>query len=410
MITLSHPTGNANVREAIKALDSARLLEKFYTCIAWDEKSHLSKIIPKRISRELLRRSFLDIDMSLIQTHSSRELFRLILGKSFLGRQSRLTRIFFSVDSVYQSLDRYTANSLKFHQNLKGVYAYEDGALETFKEAERLGIHRFYELPIGYWRSAQSIFKEEAEIKPEWASTIPGLKDKQKKLNRKKHELELSSSIIVASNFVRKTIIDNGFRDKKIYVIPYGMPQPIESKKINKNSPLKVLFIGSLSQRKGISYLFESTSRLKGLVEVTVVGRMIDRYCIPLNRALEHCTWIETLPHDKILNLMSESDVFVFPSLFEGFGLVITEALSQGVPVITTHNTAGPDIILNGKNGFLVNIRDTEKITEYLEILALDRDLLEAMSTNARLSAKQHPWENYRQQLQEAIREEMACK
>jgi glycosyltransferase involved in cell wall biosynthesis len=95
----------------------------------------------------------------------------------------------------------------------------------------------------------------------------------------------------------------------------------------------------------------------------------------------------------------------VFSSLFEGFGLVIMEAMSQGVPVITTPNTAAPDFVSDGDDGFIVPIRDVEAIVEKLEMLLLDRDRLAAMSHAAVGKAAQHSWEQYRCRLATTVRQ-----
>src|SRR5690606_7763290 len=139
-------------------------------------------------------------------------------------------------------------------------------------------------------------------------------------------------------------------------VIPYGFPDVQDKKEYQPllNRKLKVLFIGGLSQRKGISYLFEAVEGLKDKVDLTIVGHKAVPDCKALNLALEQHNWIPSLSHDQVLACMREHDVFVFPSLFEGFGLVITEAMSQGIPVITTDRTAGPDLIENEKDGWIV--------------------------------------------------------
>ena len=100
---------------------------------------------------------------------------------------------------------------------------------------------------------------------------------------------------------------------------------------------------------------------------------------------------------------MGRHDVFVFPSLFEGFGLVILEAMAQGLPVITTSHTVGPDIIEDGVDGFIVPIRSSEAIAEKLELLAADRPRLEAMREAAIATARRFTWENYRRRLAEVL-------
>ena len=96
---------------------------------------------------------------------------------------------------------------------------------------------------------------------------------------------------------------------------------------------------------------------------------------------------------------MSEHDVFVFPSLFEGFGLVLTEALSQGIPIIATSHTCAPDIMTDGKEGFIIPIRDSDAITEKLELLHEDRELLHSMKRAAIETAQQISWKRYQEKL-----------
>ena len=123
-------------------------------------------------------------------------------------------------------------------------------------------------------------------------------------------------------------------------MVPYGFP-PIGPEKTildnRKLRPLKLLFVGALTQRKGIADIFAAVSGLTRHVELTVVGKKIAENCPALNRVLEKHRWFPSLPHSDILRLMHASDALLFPSLFEGFGLVITEAMSQGTPVIQTH-------------------------------------------------------------------------
>jgi starch synthase len=162
-----------------------------------------------------------------------------------------------------------------------------------------------------------------------------------------------------------------------------------------KNGKLRVLFVGALSQRKGLSYLMKAAGQLGSTIELTLIGRRISE-CRPLDQALRVHRWIPSISHGALLEEMSHHDVMVFPSLFEGFGLVILEAMSQGVPVIATPNTAAPDFVGDGDDGFIVPIRDGDAIAEKLEMLTLDRDLLAAMSHAALRKAAAHSWEEYR--------------
>jgi len=78
--------------------------------------------------------------------------------------------------------------------------------------------------------------------------------------------------------------------------------------------------------------------------------------------ALERHHWIASLPHPLILEQMRQHDVLVLPSLFEGYALVINEALSQGLPVIATANSGATEAVRDGVEGFIVPIRSSQAI------------------------------------------------
>ena len=101
---------------------------------------------------------------------------------------------------------------------------------------------------------------------------------------------------------------------------------------------------------------------------------------------------------------MRKQDVLVFPSLFEGFGLVLTEAMSQGLPIISTTHTAAPDLIQDGKEGFIVPIRDSEAIAEKLLLLCENPEMLRSMEEAALETARVTTWEAYQRNMVEALR------
>ena len=403
MILFSHPTGNANVREAARALNDAGLLSEFWTSICWNQKSSLTRILPRSVTRELERRSFSDIARSQIRCHPLIEVARLTARQFNLSSLTGHETARFSIDAVYRSLDLKVAQRVQDAPNIRGVYAYEDGALASFRAARRLGIKTIYDLPIGYWRSYRELMAEEESLQPEWASTMQGRGDSDEKLQRKDEELSLATDIVVASSFVRDTLQKAGPLRATVSVLPYGAPARRTSGIVSTRSgKLKVLFVGALSQRKGVSYLMKAVTHLSSAIELTLVGRRVSE-CRPLDAALRTHRWIPSISHSALLEEMSHHDVMVFSSLFEGFGLVILEAMSQGVPVIATPNTAAPDFVSDGDDGFIVPIRDADAIAQKLEMLIDDRDLLAAMSQAAIRKAAAHSWEQYRHGIATAV-------
>ena len=342
MIILSHPTGNFNVRMTAKALYELGLLEEFNTCISLPGNNPIVNRLGENIKAEYFRRVFTEIPESIQFSYPYREFLRQVFTRSGLVQASIQELHPLSVYSVYKSFDRQVARRLKRPTQVSAVYSYEDGARNTFIKAKKEGLKCIYELPIGYWKCARNIFEEEAELNPDWANTLPGLNDSDDKLKRKDDELELADLIIVASKYVKSTINSYFQANKEISIIPYCSPTGIILKEPNHHKgKLRVLFVGSLTQRKGLSYAINAIDALKDRVSFTMIGQKTTHDCTPLQNALEKYTWIQTLPHDQILKQMRSHDVLLFPTLFDGFGLVITEALSQGIPVITTTNSGG---------------------------------------------------------------------
>jgi glycosyltransferase involved in cell wall biosynthesis len=284
---------------------------------------------------------------------------------------------------------------------LKAVYSYEDGSLETFRRAHELGIKCIYDLPIGYWRAFREISQEESELEPEWAPTLDCFRDSDAKLARKDEELSLADVIFVMSSFTKDTLKLAKGISAPIRTIPLGTP-PIFDKTFEPQPGFhktKVIYVGSLTQRKGLSYLLKAISAIgKKCVELTLVGVKPHVKCRPLEDALNAYRWIPSLSHAEILKIMRSHDVLVLPSLFEGFGLVILEAMSQGLPVITTPNTCGPDIITDGVDGFIVPIRSAVSIAEKIEALH-NHDLLINMSRQAIKKAALYGWDRYRRSI-----------
>jgi glycosyltransferase involved in cell wall biosynthesis len=415
MILLSHPIGNEFVREALIAFDRAGMLSEFWTAISWNSKSAINRALPQSLRELFARRSFPESIRSRTHTLPVREAIRLFAGA--IGVSSRHETGIFSIDAVFRELDKKVAARLRKIDppspglrragNVRAVYAYEDGALESFRAARDRNLQRIYDLPIGYWRVGQKIFAEEAQREPEWSATLTGTLDSDEKLSRKDEELRLATRVIVASTFTKQTLSESPCT-AKIDIVPYGAPERISNDIVKPGERLKVLFAGSLGQRKGLSYLLKAIETLGAHVELTLLGRKAASGCAPLESAVKKYRWLPTLNHGGVLREMHSHDVLVLPSLFEGFGLVILEAMAQGTPVITTEHTAGPDVIENGTDGFIVPIRSSTAIAEKLELLASERERLRSMKIAAKAKAQSLGWEIYRQRLVQVAREVIA--
>lgn len=405
MTVFSHPIGNSNVWHAALALEEAGLLERVFTSIRWNPDAPLSSLVRGRLRALLSRRAFPAPVRPKLDVSPWLEWGRMLSTKLGLSALARHEHGIFSVDGVYRGLDLRVAEAIRAGRmpQARAVYCYEDGARETFAAAHERGLRCLYDLPIGYWRAAQDIYHDEAVREPEWIPTLDGIYDSSAKLQKKERELLTADEVFVASRFTASTLERAPGFHRPVHVVPYGAPAPLPEVR-RADGPLKVLFVGTLTQRKGLSHALRAVERLGSRVEFTLVGSRLRGECPPLEAALRRHRWIPTLPAEEVLATMQQHDVMLFPSLFEGFGLVILEALACGLPVITTPHTGGPDVLTDGEDGFIVPVRDVEAMAAKLDRLATDRELCRAMSAAARRKAAQLDWSGYRRGLADCVR------
>ena len=403
MVLVSHPTGNANVRQALLALHENGLLAEFWTTICWDSRSPLNLVLPNTLRAELSRRSYPQVPPQLVHTQPWREAGRLLAMRAGIERLTFRNESYLSVASVCSALDRTVANRLR-RVDVRTVYAYEDGALDTFRTARQKGVFTFYELPIAYWKSMHELLEEEAELSPGWADTMPSARDSAEKTDRKDAELELSDLIFVPSRYVMDSLPRHLRQSGRVRICSYGAPPAPSAIRRIRSAKLRVLYVGGLSQRKGLAYLVRALKNMDSLLEVTMIGRRVGN-CAELDAALAQYRYIPAMPHAQVLAEMERHDVLVLPTLAEGLALVVLEAMSRGMAVVTTPNSGSVEIIRDGLDGFIVPIRSSSALAEKLELLAGDRELLAAVQERARKRAQEYNWERYRMALASAVKD-----
>jgi glycosyltransferase involved in cell wall biosynthesis len=225
-------------------------------------------------------------------------------------------------------------------------------------------------------------------------------------------EAGMAETLIVASDFSRQTLIENGIDKRRIHVVPYGVdlgkfyPAPNRNRPA-PGSPLKLLFVGQINQRKGIKYLLEALKLLpNSRVELTVCGRVIDD--LHLFRDVGDRVKVRgSVNFAELLKAFQSADLFVFPSLAEGFGHVLLEAMACGLPVLSTTRTAAPDLVTECEDGFVIEPRRADLIASRIEWCLEHRDELFDMGLRARRKAEQFTWERFRERVANAIEQSL---
>jgi glycosyltransferase involved in cell wall biosynthesis len=406
VVVLSHPTGNAFVRAALRALQAAGLLHVFYTALAMPHDRRL-RWLPSGVRRQLLRRHFGEVPPEKVRTHPWLEASRLAAS---VLRFDRLTRpsAWASVDEVYAEFDRHVARHIALLQagaRVSVVYCYEDAAERTLQAARGRGLKCVYELPIAHWRTTQRLLHEEAERLPDWRPTIQGLDDGPEKLARKDRELELADTVVVPSRFVLDSLPAHVRAAKRCVVASFGSPLPAETSTgpDRRDGRLRVLFAGAMTQRKGLADLFAAMRLLdRPDVELVVMGSPL----APMSFYRGQCegfTYEAPRPHHEVLALMRSCDVLALPAIVEGRALVQQEALACGLPLLVTPNAGGDDLVEEGETGFLVPIRSPKVLAERIAWLADHRARLPGMSWLARRKAAETGWARYEALIREVV-------
>ena len=399
-IFVSHPSGNNFTRAVLRTFDKEGLLAGFHTSIVANPSDAWLKLLPSKVRSEWLRRTY-PIESSRIVTRPFREFLRLTLPKLGLGKYAHGGESFAGLHAVYIDSDKNLARKLPHllkKESFKGVYASDGAALETFKVAKQLGLTCVYDLPIAYWETLRRLLKEEAERMPSWAVTLGGgISDSEDKLQRKTQELELADVVVVPGSFVEDSLPDWA-ANKKVIVAPFGSPDTFHGHQHDQypmNRPLRVLFAGSMGQRKGLGDLFNAVKMLNTKnIELVVLGSLLAPLDFYKNE-FPHFRYEANRPNAQVLELMQSCDVFCLPSIVEGRALVMQEAMSQGLPVIITPNTGGADLVQESRTGFLVPIRSPHAIAEKINWFLDNRSKIPEMGIAARQHAARYTWENY---------------
>jgi glycosyltransferase involved in cell wall biosynthesis len=195
-----------------------------------------------------------------------------------------------------------------------------------------------------------------------------------------------ADAITVPSTIALRSFVQMGVPAAKLHLIPYGVRLDAFHPTATPNlDTFDVLFAGAAGLRKGIPYLLQAFANLQHPRKtLRIVGDIQPDLRDILSRLPTACVeFLGPVPRARLVDLMSRSHALVLPSIEDGFGLVLAEAMACGCPPIASTHTGGQDLFTDGVEGFLVPIRDPAAITSRLQQLADSPTLQRAMSAAA---------------------------
>jgi glycosyltransferase involved in cell wall biosynthesis len=299
------------------------------------------------------------------------------------------------------SLDAYVASHLP---ECDVFVALSGGGLKTAGLVKRRGGRYICDRGSTHIRFAEQILTDEFE---RWGQRFPGIDPRA--VAREEMEYSLADVITVPSRFCLRSFVEMGVAAEKIRKVVYGVDLS-RFRKVADPPPdrFEVLFVGQVSFRKGVPYLLQAFGALKHPQKrLQIIGAMQPEMKLFLkDKHLENVEFVGPLPQRDLIPLMSASHVLVLPSIEDGLGLVLGQAMACGCPIICSTNTGGEELLSESNSEFLVPIRNSAAIRDLMEKLCQDAPLQQRMSEAALQKVKKIAgWNDYGNQYAALCRE-----
>ena len=410
---------NEHVQQMARALDEAGALSEYVTGavdvwrapVALGVRQAVGQWLPA-VDRQLQRRSIREVRAERVHPRWGWDLARTAAAMAGFGAaiQDRLW------ERAELSLDRYCAAALR-DPGVDGCLGVEFGALAALTEARRRGKtglvaflsphhatrRRWLDAELAAWPQAQTAAHRRL-------AALSVARDA-----RRDEEAATADWIVTGSSFTTRTLIDGGHSAAKIITVPLAGPLPIARSLLarRRETTLKVVFAGSVALHKGAHHLLDAWRRLAPRdAELHFYGKpalppaIID--AARRGAAGRSVVFHGLVPASVLHDVYLDANVLVLPTLADGFGQVVTDALAHGLPVITTTNAGAADRITHGVSGFVLPPADVTALAAALEWCLTHRAELSEMRDAALTEAGRWTWVDFRRTFTERIAAAMA--
>jgi alpha-maltose-1-phosphate synthase len=278
------------------------------------------------------------------------------------------------------TFDRWTDRQLDRHP-VDALIAISGAGLQTGRHLQQRGGVYICDRGSSHQRYQAEINREECK---RWNLALE-MSD-ERDTRREEEIYATADAITIPSTYARRSFEQMGVPAEKLHVIPYGVRLERFAKVADPPTDrFEVLYVGGISPHKGFPYLLEAFAALRHPKKrLRMVGGVWPEVKPLLARLpQENVEFTGHIPQAELKDVMSRSHVLVLPSIDDGFGMVMNQAMACGCPVIATDHTGALDLLTEGVDGFIVPIRDAGAIQERLQRLADDAALQQRMSEAA---------------------------
>jgi glycosyltransferase involved in cell wall biosynthesis len=402
---LFYPGNMAHAQQAGRALFEAGALQAFVTAFAYLPDGRLARLLATlpggaKVAEQLSRRAIDELPAHLVHTHPAWEVLRTAASK--VGGPTITDMIW---DALSHRLDALVAR--RYVPCAQAIQGFEYTVHDAFERAREMGVARILHVPSLDNEQFNEIQKRETAKWPELATrhsrhmqaTFP------RRQERRRKEIALADVVVANSTLTARSHIAAGADPGKVFVVPLAAPRPLASDQLPPappGRPLRVLWAGPFSIRKGAHYLLEAWRRLRpnGCAVLDVYGAIeVPRLAEALpDGIIMH----GSVPKEELSKAYRAADVLLFPTLSDGFGMVVTEAMAHGLPVITTDQAGAADLV-TPDNGLIIPAADADAIADAILWCLDNRIRLQEMRVHALESASRRQWSHFRSDLIEAL-------
>lgn len=409
-VLLVHP-GKQHSFETVKALKEAGVFYKYVTTV-YDKKESLTGKLKrflkgKNLNKANTRRCSYLNDDEVIQIYEWWGLLVLLLSKI-----SFLSKLYFHLNISLANHFADKAAKIAIKNKVDAIIVY-DGisrkGLELIKK-NAPQIKTIMDVSISMRPFMRSNFERDME-----KYHHDGFFREENYLWNKKYEkvilneLRFVDHFFAPSHVVVNSLIYCGIDKNKIDIVPYGVnPNKFSfiQKQYKPNKPLKFIYVGQISYRKGLHHLLRVVKEYSPTdVQLVLAGafnKTNDLY--RKYKDIPNVSFLGFVTRDILASAYQDADIFIFPTLGEGYGMVVLEALSTGTPVLISNLAGGNDAIENFKNGLIYDGLSEKDLRSSITWYLNHKDSIPEMSRNARESGLKYTWDIYHKNYAEKLK------
>lgn len=387
--------------ELAKALEEQGVLVSYCTTV-YDKPGTFMGIVKKMLNKKwrnkaLGRKSVAIPNEKIVLFCELRGYLALFINR--FSKNVNFTRCYQRY--LYRCFGKKVANYAK-KINVDAVITFDTTATVCFRELRNSRILKVLDMAAITRKYAKFIYEtEEKQYGFSYFHDTQRYLWNDKILNYMNEEIELADEFIVASDFTRRSLNYCGIKNDNITIIPYGVNLKQFYPRVNQKSyleePMKIVFVGHVDYQKGLHHLFEALKDIElSKIKVDIYGVYNGKDKI-VKMGKEYCNaeFHGFVNPKQLREIYQNSDIMIFPSTNDGYGLVILEALACGLPVICSRNAGASDVIQDGVNGFKFNSGDIKRLRDLITWCVQNREELQKMKRVANKSIERNTWENY---------------